>query len=335
MEASSSEIQNNGVQYADGNPIPVTTQKEELAKTQASWATLVAGNKYASKGMTLTFIAPVIENGEKIVELQRAEVAKGTEKWNKAVILYVVGEDPSIGAIERFIASEWNFVSKPTIYYHNEGYFVIKLNTLEERNEVLYSGPYTLRRKPVIIKAWTPEFNFHEEVLKTIPVWVKLPNIPLNCWENETLSRIGSSLGIPIYADDCTSKVDHISYARILVEMDITQPLLDKVKLKDPERKLFEQIIAYEWKPMYCGVCLMLGHDCNKGQQQNAPRTQPQMIQQSPVKEIQKPPQQQRKKNAPRKEWKSLEQGVAEASSNQGPTAAANKGYEQGEDPLG
>lgn len=151
------------------------------------------------------------------MELQQAEVEIATKKWKVAIILYVVGDTPSIGAVERFIAAQWNFVSKPKVYYHNDGYFVIRFNNLEERNEVRYSGPYMINNKPIITKAWPADFSFNDEVLKTIPVWVRLPNLPLNCWDIDSLSMIGSGLGNPIYADDCTKNVDRISYARILV----------------------------------------------------------------------------------------------------------------------
>lgn len=146
-----------------------------------SWANLVAGNTFAARGMRLTYVASMIQNGEKIVELQQAEIEKKTEKWKMAVILYAVGDTPSIGAIERFIASQWNFVAKPKVYYHNDGFFVVKFRSVEESNEVLYSGPCTINSKSVITKVWTPDFDFKEEVLKILPLWVKLPNLPLNC----------------------------------------------------------------------------------------------------------------------------------------------------------
>ncbi|XP_070039159.1 uncharacterized protein [Nicotiana tomentosiformis] len=167
----------------------------------------------AARGMNLTYIAPTIQDGEKIVELNKEEVEKGSAKWRQALILYVVGEDPTIGTLERFIAAIWNFASKPKVFYHNDGYFVVCFNSLEDKDDVLCSRPYTINSKPIIIKAWTPIFNFYSKVLQTIPLWVKLPNLPLSCWERETLSRIGSGLGVPVYADECTTKVERISYA--------------------------------------------------------------------------------------------------------------------------
>lgn len=63
-----------------------------------SWANLVAGNTFAARGMRLTYVASMIQNGEKIVELHQAEIEKETEEWKMTVILYVVGDTP--GAIK-------------------------------------------------------------------------------------------------------------------------------------------------------------------------------------------------------------------------------------------
>lgn len=66
---------------------------------------------------------------------------------------------------------------------------------MRERDKVIASGPHMMNNKPIIIKAWAANFNFNSEILKTIPLWVKLLNLPLNYWEMETLSRIGMLLG--------------------------------------------------------------------------------------------------------------------------------------------
>lgn len=112
------------------------------------------------------------------------------------------------------------------------------------------------------MKAWSPDFNLHEEVLSTIPLWIKRPNLPLNQLGTKTLSKIGSALGNPLYADDCTSSTTRISYAMLLIEMDVTRPLTKSVKVQDPNRKVFEQEVSYEWEPDYFSTCLLIGHCC-------------------------------------------------------------------------
>ncbi|KAH0657995.1 hypothetical protein KY289_026743 [Solanum tuberosum] len=188
---------------------------------EKQWANLFAMNCMAARCMNLTYIASIIVEREKVVEILAEDIAQDEVKWKPSVVVYVVGTTPSIGAMKRFIL----------IMFANE----------EERDRVLCSGPHCLLRRPVIMKPWDPNFNFKEEILTTVPLWIKLPNLPLNCWNSVLLSKIGSSLGNPLYADECTTQTSRISFARILIEMDITRILPIVIKIKDPKGKVLEQ----------------------------------------------------------------------------------------------
>ncbi|XP_049414593.1 uncharacterized protein LOC125877301 [Solanum stenotomum] len=184
------------------------------------WTDLFATNRLATRGMNLNYIPPVIVDGQKVVEILPEDVVQDDEKWAPSIVVYVVGTTPSIGAMERFIMGQGTFSTKHIILYHVDGYFVVRFANEEERDMALCSGPHHLLRRHVIMKPWVPEFNFKEEILTTIPLWIKLPNLPLNYWNSVVLSKICSCLGKPLYADECTTQISRISFARILVEVD-------------------------------------------------------------------------------------------------------------------
>lgn len=115
------------------------------------------------------------------------------------------------------------------MFKHEEGYFMIKLINRDVRDTILYSGLHLFYGKLMIVKQWSANFNFQSKVLKVVPIRVKLPNLPLNCWSEDSLSRIGSLLGIPLYADECTTKYLRVSFARILVQMDVTKEIIKEV----------------------------------------------------------------------------------------------------------
>ncbi|KAM3337402.1 hypothetical protein P3S68_031727 [Capsicum galapagoense] len=73
------------------------------------------------------------------------------------------GADPTIVAVERYIAMNWNYIAKPKVYYHNDGYFLVKFGSAEDRDEVMYAGPHMMNNKPIIVKAWKPEFDLRHE----------------------------------------------------------------------------------------------------------------------------------------------------------------------------
>ncbi|KAG5615423.1 hypothetical protein H5410_015247 [Solanum commersonii] len=173
--------------------------------------------RLSAKGTSLSYITPVMKNGEKVIELKKKEIDKATEEWKQALILYVVGESPTIAAMKMYIA--------------------LQVNTVR---------PHFLNNRPIIVKIWGLEFDFNKEVLQTIPIWVKYPNLPLCCWSMDSLSRISCGLGEPLYADECTTKVDRILFARVLIQMDVAKELPQKLKVEDPSGRVFEQAVQYE-----------------------------------------------------------------------------------------
>ncbi|KAG5572240.1 hypothetical protein H5410_062006 [Solanum commersonii] len=159
----------------------------------------------------------LLHDGKPVVTLSEVHVEIGNEIWSNVIILYVIRNTSSIGAIMRFITTEWNFVAKPKVYLHNNGFFIVKLNSSEDKNSILVSGPCMLNNRPIILKSWTADFDFNKEVLRTIPLWVQFPNLPLHYWGLATLSKMGNALGKPLYADEYTSGFGRISYARLLI----------------------------------------------------------------------------------------------------------------------
>lgn len=66
-----------------------------------------------------------------------------------------------------------------------------------------------------------------------------------------------------------------MNFARILVEVDISQPLLKVARLKTPGGTVFEQEVIYEWVPIFCQKCQCLGHKCKEVQNPAPGRREP------------------------------------------------------------
>ncbi|XP_058766248.1 uncharacterized protein LOC131639814 [Vicia villosa] len=117
---------------------------------------------------------------------------------------------------------------------------------------------------PLLVREWRPDFNLHNDLLQTFPLWVKLPNLPLYLWGENSLNKIGSALGDPIVTDECTANRLCISYARILVEIDITKELPTEITIRNTHGEKMQQAVEYEWRPIFCGRCQKYGHNCDK-----------------------------------------------------------------------
>ena len=132
----------------------------------------VKNNRIANNGMNLTYYPPQIVNGQTMVQVEGTEVQIEEEKWKYALIAYVIGECPGFNTMNRYIMMNWVKGEKPEVFLHDEGYYIIKFKSLNDMNEVLYSGPYTISNRPIILKQWCRDFDFGNEFLTEIPLWV-------------------------------------------------------------------------------------------------------------------------------------------------------------------
>ncbi|XP_075099420.1 uncharacterized protein LOC142176203 [Nicotiana tabacum] len=129
----------------------------------------------------------------------------------------------------KFVYGVWNF-------FENE----------KDKAAILQQGPYTFNYRTFILKQWDPEFQMHKESTQIAPMWVMFSNLPIQFWAPGNLGRIASCLRNPICADKLTAQGQRIAYARILIEMDISQPLPDSLSLELPDGKYYSQSIEYE-----------------------------------------------------------------------------------------
>ncbi|KNA06661.1 hypothetical protein SOVF_178970, partial [Spinacia oleracea] len=92
----------------------------------------------------------------------------------------------------------------------------------------------------------------------------------------------------PIKRDTATVSRDKLQFARVLVDMPITQKLPDQVAFVNENSEMVQVPISYEWRPNICEKCKMVGHltaDCKYGKTKRVwvQKTQPVKQQSVPI----------------------------------------------------
>ncbi|OIS96298.1 hypothetical protein A4A49_01859 [Nicotiana attenuata] len=174
------------------------------------------------------------------------------------VLAVTFGDNPYEKAMDNYVTNVWNFVENPQILYNEDGYYVFRFQNIEDRDLILQAGPYTYHNKPFVLQQWRMDFKFDPGSVSVIPLWIKFPGLPLGFWSTEALSKLASVVGKPLYTDRITAEMERVSYARVLVETDISQPLPDCFEMQT-QRGVIVQQIEYEWKPNSVVIALGLG----------------------------------------------------------------------------
>lgn len=103
-----------------------------------------------------------------------------------------MGKAPGFAHLKAYIARYWNTTALSEIYWNDEGYYIVKFRNAQDKDDIPCSGPYTMNGMPLCLKKQSYTFDFQKEMPTTLPLWVRLYNLPLDCWGPRTSSKIAS-----------------------------------------------------------------------------------------------------------------------------------------------
>ncbi|KAI9075696.1 hypothetical protein K1719_042312 [Acacia pycnantha] len=143
----------------------------------------------------------------------------------------------------------------------SNGYYVVSFSNKEDREYAFQEGLWMIEDHYLIVQRWRPNFNpWKADLQCVIAAWVRIPDLPFEFYNVESLRRIGNMIGKMIKVDRSTSIYDKGGFARICVEIDLKQPLLPTYLVFGEERP-----IVYEGLHHVCFSCGKYGHqkvDC-------------------------------------------------------------------------
>ncbi|KAL2474505.1 Uncharacterized protein Adt_35241 [Abeliophyllum distichum] len=220
---------------------------------KAPWVSLFKDNRKPSQCLALE----VFENLPEQIVFDGSVEDDLEMVWGYCLVGYFAGRFPGKKALLNLCAS-WNV--KYEYHTHSSGWLVFKFEDDASRERVLNGGPYFVFGRPLLLKVMPKCFEFDDEEISKIPVWVMLPGLPLNYWNPKGLGMIASKIGKPLSMDNLTHTKGRLSYARILVEVDASVELVRSVSIRLSSGKDREQSVVFEHEPKYCPTCRMFGH---------------------------------------------------------------------------
>ncbi|PKU69312.1 uncharacterized protein LOC110110717 [Dendrobium catenatum] len=194
-----------------------------------------------------------------VIPFSGDKLQQGGEDWKLCLVGYSIGRRPYYEALLGAIKKTWSLKGSVQLLSLSDGFFLLRFSCCEDFDMVWSRGVWFLLGKPFVLQKWHPKFTPMKEDFSSVPIWVKIHNLPLACWNSEGMSRIASKIGIPLAADNLTEQKTRLTFARIcvLVDRNATYPEEIKVSLDGDVVCLKVQ---YEWRPSPCEHCKSLMH---------------------------------------------------------------------------
>ena len=80
-------------------------------------------------------------------------------------------------------------------YSIGRGYFLFDFEYKVDRDIIFRNGPYFMGPQGLYLNMWMLDFDPEANIPKVVHVWVRIPNLPMHCWNTESLKEIINNLG--------------------------------------------------------------------------------------------------------------------------------------------
>lgn len=191
-----------------------------LPPPQHPWTDVVQGNKDEMYGWKLKYVPP----GKESVVITTKHLEEGKRVWENALIGYILDGNPKFYEMANYVRKRWKGSQVPKVAMLQEGVFLFDFPSAEMKQVVL-ERIWFFNERPLILRPWTPDFNVKNLEVNKVPVWVKLHNLPLSLWTHDILQSVVIFIGNPIAIDKLTANTDMLTYARVLVDIEIKDQL--------------------------------------------------------------------------------------------------------------
>jgi hypothetical protein len=138
----------------------------------------------------------------------------------------------------------YNLSVFPSIWLLAKGWFSFIFTATTNVSWVL-SKTWSMLGTPIFLKCWTPSFYMKRERMDVVPVWVRLPGLPMQYWNPVHFSAIGNKLGEYIELNFFFEVTGLMSMSRILVRLGIWSRILKELTI-EMDSGSFLQPLYYE-----------------------------------------------------------------------------------------
>ncbi|KAI3851039.1 hypothetical protein MKX03_014464 [Papaver bracteatum] len=160
------------------------------------------------------YVKPTFEEGTLHVECSDEEFQDGCNDWKNSLVGFFAGEEGYLDTDIEMVEELWEVKGNFSMFAMDNGFYLFKFSCARDKIRILESADlWKIQQRQLILREWNWKFNFDRTEMKSVPVWVKIYNLPLFLWTTTFFSKIGSGLGIPLltYAMLCIEVEAHTS----------------------------------------------------------------------------------------------------------------------------
>ncbi|XP_057452137.1 uncharacterized protein LOC130743944 [Lotus japonicus] len=175
--------------------------------------------------------------------------------WVNCLVVKLLGKHIGYKALCERLRMLWKPAGGVEVRDLHHGYFLVQFDVLEDTERAMTGAPWMIYDHYLAVKPWTPDFVAANSEISTTAVWIRIPGLGFQFYDESILVTLASAVGTPIRVDMNTVDMQRGKYARVCVEIDLNKPVLGRVGLRGVWYN-----IEYEGLHLLCSNCGCYGH---------------------------------------------------------------------------
>lgn len=116
------------------------------------------------------------------MKITMEDVQDEIDYWSTAVVCCVMGSNPPKVVMEGFFKRIWKNKGMEKVALVNKGVFLVRFNSMEEREKIVEEGVLMFDKKTVVIRPWKADIDISKEGMDKVPIWVRLIGLDVKYW---------------------------------------------------------------------------------------------------------------------------------------------------------
>ncbi|CAF1708258.1 unnamed protein product [Brassica oleracea] len=240
-------------------PVSTTTASSSPRRASRPW----------SKGHVADF-QPLIDVTDGVASIQILDeiYANPEPLWRSFVVGHFIGDAPHVGSIHATVNRIWTMArdgSKIDVQFIEKNTVLFRIENAILRDKVIQSRYWHIADVPLVVREWSPESALDPLDLSAMPMWIDLKGVSNLLFSCKGLKCLSRAAGKYVKLHPNTERCTRLDVARVLVEVNLQKPLVEKISFTNQEGQKVDIEVKYPWLPPRCTVCHGWGHkgsDC-------------------------------------------------------------------------
>ncbi|KAH0863180.1 hypothetical protein HID58_080391 [Brassica napus] len=239
----------------------------EVGETSGGRKAVTAWAKKKSKASE-TEAAITVVDGVANMDIPEEIFDEAELLWKSFVVGHFIGDAPHIGSIHATVNRIWSSSkagSKIDVQFIEKNTVLFRIEDNQMRARVLQRKHWNITDIPLVVNVWSPESAMNPPDLSAMPLWVDLKGVPNNLYSHKGLRCLSKAVGKFVRLHPSTEKCVRLDVARVHVEVDLQQPMVERIAFSDSKGEKREVEVNFPWVPPRCSICCRWGHkgkDC-------------------------------------------------------------------------